>query len=139
MESLLSKPAVEFALKQEHHRMMKEAGCDIDGLIALRRDIHRHAEPGFKEFETQRKVKEKLLSFGIEDDNIRASAGTGLVVDIFGTMEADQVEPKVIALRADMDALPIEENNPGLPHASVTKFAHMCGHDGHTCTLLSAA
>ena len=44
-----------------------------------------------------------------------------------------------VALRADMDGLPIPENNPHLDYKSQTKFAHMCGHDGHMVTLLSAA
>jgi metal-dependent amidase/aminoacylase/carboxypeptidase family protein len=45
----------------------------------------------------------------------------------------------MIALRADIDALPIPENNPHLEYKSQTKFAHMCGHDGHTVTLLCTA
>ena len=44
-----------------------------------------------------------------------------------------------IALRADMDGLPIPENNKDLPYTSQTDFAHMCGHDGHTATLLATA
>jgi hippurate hydrolase len=46
---------------------------------------------------------------------------------------------KSVALRADMDALPIPENNPTLPYKTQTEFAHMCGHDGHMATLLAAA
>jgi metal-dependent amidase/aminoacylase/carboxypeptidase family protein len=46
---------------------------------------------------------------------------------------------KTIALRSDIDGLPIPENNPDLPYKSKTNFAHMCGHDGHMCVLLSAA
>jgi metal-dependent amidase/aminoacylase/carboxypeptidase family protein len=45
----------------------------------------------------------------------------------------------MIAIRADMDALPMPENNPNLEYRTTTKFAHMCGHDGHMATLLSAA
>jgi len=45
----------------------------------------------------------------------------------------------MIAIRADIDALPIPENNPDLPYRSQTNFAHMCGHDGHTTMLLAAA
>ncbi|TNV78201.1 hypothetical protein FGO68_gene7263 [Halteria grandinella] len=119
---------------------MTEAGCNIEELIVLRRDIHKHAEIAFKEIETSRKIKEKLLSYGIEEENIKPCAGTGLVVDIIGTGEGiEATGVNTIALRADMDALPIPENNPDLPYKTITEFAHMCGHDGHVCTLLSAA
>lgn len=68
-------------------------------------------------------------------------AVTGLVVDITGKGEPDETGSGIsmIALRADMDALPIPENNPHLEYRTVTEFAHMCGHDGHMCSLLSAA
>lgn len=66
-------------------------------------------------------------------------AGTGLVVDIVGRGEISDNKVKCIALRADMDALPIPENNPDLPYKTVTQSAHMCGHDGHMATLLAAA
>jgi hippurate hydrolase len=61
------------------------------------------------------------------------------VVDIEGTGDFTSEGIHTIALRADMDALPIPENNPTLPYRTVTKAAHMCGHDGHMATLLSAA
>ena len=86
-----------------------------------------------------------LKSYGIEDENIKVAAKTGLVVDIKGrgepvaTTEGQVGGVNVIALRADMDALPIPENNPHLEYKSTTAFAHMCGHDGHMTTLLAAA
>jgi len=80
-----------------------------------------------------------LLSFGIEDDFIKPCVGTGLVVDIVGTGEETQGGVNSIALRADMDALPIPENNPTLPYQTTTNSTHMCGHDGHMATLLAAA
>lgn len=61
---------------------MRAAGTDIERVVAFRHDVHMHAETGFKEFETSRKVKELLLSYGIEESNIKPCAGTGLVVDI---------------------------------------------------------
>ena len=79
-----------------------------------------------------------LLSFGVEEKNIRKTAITGLVVDIQGKGEPKEGGISVIALRADMDALPMPENNPTLPYRTITKGAHMCGHDGHTTTLLAA-
>jgi metal-dependent amidase/aminoacylase/carboxypeptidase family protein len=57
-------------------------------MIELRRDFHKHAEIAFNEHRTQRVLKETLLSFGISEENIKACAGTGLVVDIKGTGEA---------------------------------------------------
>lgn len=83
-----------------------------------------------------------LLSFGIEKECIKDCAGTGLVVDIKGRGEVQSAKEgtiKMIALRTDIDALPIPENNPHLSYKSSTEFAHMCGHDGHMTILLSAA
>ena len=72
---------------------------------------------------------------------MRVSAVTGLVVDIEGTgpEQVDAAGISTIALRADMDALPMPENNPDLPYRTRTNAAHMCGHDGHMATLLAAA
>jgi metal-dependent amidase/aminoacylase/carboxypeptidase family protein len=57
-----------------------------------------------------------LLSFGIAESQIKATVGTGLVVDIQGTGEGEGQGIKTVALRADMDALPMPENNPALPY-----------------------
>jgi metal-dependent amidase/aminoacylase/carboxypeptidase family protein len=73
---------------------------------------------------------------------MRTMAITGLVVDIQGTGGSDirsYSNVMAVALRADMDALPIEENTPKIPHRSKVKAAHMCGHDGHIATLLATA
>ncbi len=119
---------------------MKEAGCQIDRLVEFRHDIHQNAELGFKEFRTSAKIKELLLAYGIEETAIKPCAGTGLVVDIEGTGDGAPVSSvRTVALRADMDALPIPENNPTLPYKTQTDSAHMCGHDGHMATLLAAA
>jgi metal-dependent amidase/aminoacylase/carboxypeptidase family protein len=63
-----------------------------------------------------------------------------MVVDIEGTgpKDKDGDVHTTIALRADMDALPMPENNPGLSYKTQTGAAHMCGHDGHMATLLAA-
>ena len=118
---------------------MKAAGLNLDRIVEFRHDIHRHAELAFKEVRTSAKVREMLLAYGIEESSIKPCAGTGLVVDIEGTGDASSEGVKVVALRADMDALPIPENNPTLPYKTQTDCAHMCGHDGHMATLLSAA
>jgi hippurate hydrolase len=78
----------------------------------------------------------------LNESNIRKVAVTGLEVNIQGTKpvtEGDQDGPKIIAIRADMDALKMPENNKAIPYTSVTDWAHMCGHDGHTAILLAAA
>jgi len=99
-------------------------------LIDIRRRIHRHPEPGFEEFETAKLVCKVLDRLGIP---YRAGmARTGVMA------EAGQGKP-IIALRADMDALPITERT-GLPFASeVPGVMHACGHDAHTAALLGAA
>ena len=82
------------------------------------------------------------MGFGIEKSAIKPCVGTGLVVDIVGTGPAQvgvHEGCKVVALRADMDGLPMKENNQSLPYKTTTNFAHMCGHDGHMAILLSAA
>ena len=85
---------------------------DHSKLVALRHLLHSHPEGGFKEFETQKKVRDTLLSFGIKKEEIKDCAGTGLVVDIRGTGPVDSKnDVKSLALRADMDGLPIPENN----------------------------
>ena len=80
-----------------------------------------------------------LLDYGLEESCIKPCAGTGLVVDILGTGPDSEDGIHMIALRADMDALPIPENNPSLPYKTITNCAHMCGHDGHMAMLLAAA
>ena len=86
-------------------------------------------------------LTETLQSFGIEKKNIRKCASTGLVVDIMGEGVAvsDNKGCKLIALRTDLDGLPMPENNQSLPYKSKTEFAHMCGHDGHMACLMAAA
>ena len=82
-----------------------------------------------------------MIGFGIPKEIIKVCATTGLTVDILGTGEPVIEESKkgvgAIALRADMDGLPMPEANQKLPYASKTEFAHMCGHDGHMATLLT--
>ena len=104
-----------------------------DELTAWRRHLHAHPELGFQEFETSAFVAEKLRGFGIDEVHL-GLAGTGVV----GVIRNGQGGGS-IALRADMDALPIEERT-GLPHASTRSGRmHACGHDGHTTMLLGAA
>ncbi|TNV78086.1 hypothetical protein FGO68_gene5802 [Halteria grandinella] len=118
---------------------MREAGCDLDRMVEIRHWIHQNAETAFKEVNTSQKIRETLISYGLKEEDIRCMAVTGLVVDIEGTgPKQEEGGVQVIALRADMDALPMPENNPDLPYKTLTGAAHMCGHDGHMATLLAA-
>lgn len=105
-------------------------------LTAIRQDIHAHPEIGFTEHRTSDIVAAKLAEWGIEVH--RGVGGTG-VVGVLRRGDAGSNRLPSIGLRADMDALPIEEAT-GLPHASTRPgIMHACGHDGHTTMLLGAA
>jgi hippurate hydrolase len=105
----------------------------IEKLIADRHWLHQHPELGYEEYETAAYVKARLEALGIPyEDGI---AGTGIVARIEGRGDGG----KAIGLRADMDALPITEEN-SFGHKSKTPGKmHACGHDGHTTMLLGAA
>ena len=102
-----------------------------DELIALRRDIHMHPELGFQEERTAALVEEYLGKLGIETKRM---AGTGVVGMIQGAKEG-----KTLLLRADMDALPVQEANDVVYRSVNDGVMHACGHDGHTAMLLVAA
>jgi hippurate hydrolase len=102
-------------------------------MTAWRQDLHAHPELSMQETRTSAIVRTKLAEFGV-DDIITGMATHGVV----GVIRAG-TSSKAIGLRADMDALPIQEET-GLPHASRTQgVMHACGHDGHTTMLLGAA
>jgi hippurate hydrolase len=104
-----------------------------DDLTAWRRDFHAHPELGFEEERTSAIVADKLASWGIEVH--RGLGKTGVV----GVLRGKGGNYRRIGLRADMDALPIEEAT-GLPFKSQSPGRmHACGHDGHTTMLLGAA
>ena len=117
--------------------MPYDAACLIESdlyrrLVSVRRDLHRHPELSWHEQRTADQICEFLDDLGIAYQ--RDVAGTGVVARIPGTTEGP-----CIALRADMDALPIIEET-GLPFGSqVPGVMHACGHDGHTSMLLGAA
>jgi len=105
---------------------------------AWRRDIHQYPELLYDTLRTSSFVADRLREFGC--DEVATGLGkTGVVGVIKGKKPAGHGDVKVIGLRADMDALPIEEAT-GLPYASKTPgLMHACGHDGHTAMLLGAA
>jgi amidohydrolase len=102
-----------------------------DELVAIRRAVHEHPELGRGEVRTTHLVAERLEADGIP---VRRLRGTGLIAQIGAREPA-----RVIAVRADLDALPIRERT-GLPFASRTDgVSHACGHDVHTTAALGAA
>jgi amidohydrolase len=101
-------------------------------LIAIRRDIHQHPELAFQEFRTSQLVAQKLSQLQLEPR--RGVGRTGVVADVVGAGSG----PTVL-LRADMDALPIEEEQPVEYRSTVFGVMHACGHDVHTAALLGAA
>ncbi|MDB5915638.1 MAG: amidohydrolase [Ramlibacter sp.] len=105
---------------------------NADAFAAIRHQIHQHPELGFEEFKTSELVAGKLTQWGYEVR--RGLGGTGVV----GQLRRGD-GGKRLGLRADMDALPIQERT-GLPYASGRPgIMHACGHDGHTTMLLAAA
>ncbi|MDR2625020.1 MAG: amidohydrolase [Zoogloeaceae bacterium] len=103
-------------------------------LAALRRDLHAHPELAFQETRTADIVARELTRYGLEVR--RGLAKTGVVGVLHGRKGESE---RMIALRADMDALPLEERN-GFAHRSVhAGRMHACGHDGHVVMLLGAA
>ena len=113
--------------------------ADLHGEIAAwRHDLHAHPELLYDVHRTAASVAEKLKAFGC-DEVVTGLGRTGVVGVIRGNKPVGQGTAKVIGLRADMDALPIEEAT-GVPYKStVPGKMHACGHDGHTAMLLGAA
>jgi hippurate hydrolase len=103
-----------------------------------RHDLHAHPEILFDVHRTAASVEEKLKAFGC-DEVVTGLGRTGVVGVIRGRKPADPTGRKVIGLRADMDALPIDEANDFSYRSTVPGKMHACGHDGHTAMLLGAA
>lgn len=107
----------------------------LPDITAWRRDIHEHPEVLFETHRTAALVAEKLKAFGC-DEVVTGIGRTGVVGVINGRQNTSG---RTVGLRADMDALPMQEET-GLPYASKNPGAmHACGHDGHTAMLLGAA
>lgn len=100
--------------------------------VDIRHHLHAHPELSYQEFETARFVQQKLQEFGIPFE-IKATTG------VIGLIKGKNPDKRTIALRADMDALPIQEEN-NIPYRSTHEgVMHACGHDVHTTCLLGAA
>ncbi|MDR0806819.1 MAG: amidohydrolase [Enterobacteriaceae bacterium] len=103
-----------------------------DEMIAFRRDLHAHPELPWEEIRTTQKVAEALDAIGIP---YKLTKPTGVIAEIKGGKSG-----KTVALRADMDALPVQELNENLSYKSQTAGKmHACGHDSHTAMLITAA
>jgi amidohydrolase len=107
-----------------------------DEFIQIRRYLHSHPELSFKEHETSFFILSWLQNLGLEPVKM---ADTGVVVTIEGAKKGAKSQSRTIALRADIDALPLNEMN-NIPYKSRTEnVMHACGHDAHTASLLGAA
>jgi amidohydrolase len=116
----------------EHVQLSPEVAAVAEELIASRRDFHAHPELGYQERRTAGIVAERLRGLGIElRENV---AETGVV----GLLRGARPGPTVL-LRADMDALPIQESSDVPYRSTVPGVMHACGHDGHTAVLLGVA
>ena len=116
-------------LKEKIRQLAKQYAPET---IDIRRHIHAHPELSYKEFNTSALVQEKLKSLGIP---FEVKATTGVV----GIIKGKNPDKRIIALRADLDALPIREEN-NVPYKSQNDgIMHACGHDAHTSILLGAS
>jgi amidohydrolase len=116
-------------LKEKIQQLAKQYAPDF---IAIRHHLHAHPELSYQEFQTSKFVQQKLKEIGIP---FQVMAGTGVV----GLLKGKNPDKRVVALRADMDALPIREEND-IPYKSTNEgVMHACGHDVHTTVLLGAS
>jgi amidohydrolase len=106
-------------------------------LIEFRRDLHAHPEPGNGEYRTTRQVAQRLIEAGLSP--VLLPGGTGLLADI-GAVHGnpDNPERAVVALRADLDALPMADEKDVPYRSTVPAACHACGHDVHTTVVLGA-
>jgi len=122
-------------VREAAHRLYPETA-------ALRRHIHRHPELSYQEFQTTAFIREYLEGLGIQSEPQLLE--TGVVAILRGTGHADAVDPekgerRMVALRADIDALPLQEENHHDFCSESAGCMHACGHDMHAAMLLGAA
>ncbi|WP_404332785.1 M20 family metallopeptidase [Mesobacillus maritimus] len=117
----------------QHESVVEKANKLVDQLVEWRRLFHQYPELSFQEFRTSRFVAEALRDIA----GVKVEVGIGVDTSVIGTLSSG--EGPTIALRADMDALPIKEENL-VPYASKNAgVMHACGHDAHTSILLGVA
>ena len=115
-----------------HEQIKSIIAEELPDLLAIRHDLHAHPELGYEERRTSEVVRRELTNVGIEFVGDLAG-GTGVLGHLPGEAE------KAIALRADMDALPILEESDIPYRSTINGVMHACGHDGHTTMLIGAA
>lgn len=115
------------------NKIKQLAEAAFNSVLADRRHLHKNPELSFKEFQTQQFVWERLDEMGITNKVKIAETG------IFAMIEGKNPSAKIIALRADMDALPIQETNKTDYVSQNAGVMHACGHDVHTSSLLGVA
>lgn len=113
-------------------KIKEKSGVYSSYFIDVRHHLHAHPELSYQEFETSKFIQQQLTSFGID---YKVMGGTGVVALI----EGKNPSKKIIALRADIDALPIDEENDVAYRSQNAGVMHACGHDVHTTCLLGAA
>ena len=114
--------------------LLAEARALLPELIALRRDLHRHPELGGQEVRTAALIAERLQRLGLE---VRTGVGGAGVVGLLRAQVS--CSPAAVALRADIDALPVQEASEAPYRSTVQGVSHACGHDGHTAIQVGAA
>lgn len=119
----------------EFDRLKSDIDELVPDMVALRRDLHEHPELAFEEVRTSGIVAQRLRSLGLEVQT--GVAKTGVVGLLRGG--ASKAGAKTIAIRADMDALPIHEQNDIDYRSTIDGKMHACGHDGHTSIALAVA
>jgi amidohydrolase len=119
---------------EEIRKRIQSLAADLlPEITLLRHDLHAHPELSFEEYQTAARVAHELKAIGIPF--IQGVAGTGVV----GEIKGKNPDKRVIALRADLDALPIQEANAVTYCSTVPGVMHACGHDVHTSSLIGAA
>src|SRR5690606_687635 len=112
----------------------KAARAILPWIIERRRHIHQNPELSFQEEKTAAFVEKELRALGYQQIHTRINGSHSLCAELRGCDSS-----RTIALRADMDALPIQELTEGPFKSQVPNVSHMCGHDAHTAMLLGAA
>ena len=112
-------------------KLLRLAGEYEEYVIGLRRHFHMHPELGGEETATQQRIMQELTNLGIE---CRKAGGTGVLADIRGGLPG-----RTVALRADIDALPLTDEIEQPYRSQIPGRCHACGHDGHTAMLLGLA
>ena len=122
-------------MTEQEKNLLQQVRVDHGYIVGLRRYFHRHPELGREEYGTQQRIEQELDAIGVSHHR---QADTGVVAEITGTGASNQPARTVI-LRADIDALPVTEENDCPYKSTIPGKMHACGHDAHTASLIGAA